>query len=345
MECLTVPGIRLNTLLACGVVLAAAPAAADEASDFYAGRNVTIVIGYGAGGGADTYGRFLARHLGDFIPGKPNVIVQNMPGAGGLKATNYVYAAAPKDGAVLTMVQPYLLLEPMLGNRAARWEVPKFTWLGSLSRDVNSCVASGRSGIKSIRDAESRQIVVGTTGPSAMDMKAPVTLAKVLGYNLKFVSGYTGSDTAHMALETGEIDAYCAFWASLAMGKQKQNIDRGVFVPIVQFGSKPHPAFGDAPVVYDLARSDEQTKILKFIFKSTEFGRITLAPPGVPAARAKILRESFWAAATSDQLRKDAERRKMAIDPMTAEETEKTLLDLVDAPQAIVDRAIASMHR
>ncbi|MPY69902.1 MAG: hypothetical protein GEU92_07440 [Alphaproteobacteria bacterium] len=116
-------------------------------------------------------------------------------------------------------------------------------------------------------------------------------------------------------------------------------------VTIVQFGAEPHPAFGDAPVVYDLTRDDEQMNILKFIFKSTEFGRITLAPPGVPAPRAKALREAFRAAATSDGLKKDAQRRKMAIEPMTAEETEKMLLDLVDAPQAIVDRAIASMHR
>ncbi|MPY68611.1 MAG: hypothetical protein GEU92_00840 [Alphaproteobacteria bacterium] len=318
---------------------------AEAASDFYKGKTVTIVVGYGAGGGADVYGRFMARHLGGHLPGKPNVIVQNMPGAGGLRSANYVYTAAPKDGTVIMTIQPTLVIEPLLGNKDARWEVEKFNWLGSLSRDFNSCVASGRSGVKSIREAENREIVVGTTGPSSMDMQTPVALKNLLGLKLKIVPGYTGSDTAHFAMETGEIDVYCAFWASLAMGRQKQNIDKGVFVPIVQFGSKPHPIFGDAPVVHDLAQNDEQRQLLAFIFRPTEFGRTFVAPPGVPEDRVDMLRQAFWAAAHSDALRADAERTKLLIDPMDGKDTEAALREMVDAPKEIVDHAVRAMRQ
>lgn len=340
--------MKVRVISACivtaGALAVALPASANVAG-FYQGRTVTIIVGYGPGGGADTYARFAARHLGKFIPGEPSIIVQNMPGAGSLRSVAYTYNAAAKDGTVILHAQPTTLIEPQLGNKSAKWDVKKFSYLGSLARDANSCMASGKSGIRSIKEATGdRQIIVGTTGPSAMDMKTPAVLANLLGYNIKIVSGYTGSDGTHMAMQSGEIDVYCAFWASQAMGRERQNVENGTFVPIVQFGEKPHPIFGDAPVVYDLATTDEQKQLLKFIFGPTSFGRTFVLPPGVPKDRAKALGEAFWKMAQSEEFRADAGRAKLLIDPMTADETEAALAEITSVSPDIVTRAVEAMR-
>src|SRR5690606_8007154 len=198
--------------------------------------------------------RLLAKHLGGQMPGNPTVVVQNMPGGGGFKATNCLYNAAPQDGSYITIMLPTNAIEPLMGNPGAKWDTFKLHWLGNLTKDAPACVASGKSGIKSIREATSREITVGSTGPSSTTAQHPLALVNLLGYKLKVISGYGGTAKIRLAMEQGEVDAMCSFWASLALGPQKKEVESGQLVPIVQMGSEKHRAFGDATLVYDLAR-------------------------------------------------------------------------------------------
>jgi tripartite-type tricarboxylate transporter receptor subunit TctC len=331
-------------IITAGVALAGAlattqPASADAVADFYEGKNVSIVVGYAAGGGADLWSRFMARHLGRYIPGAPNVIVRNMPGAGGFRAVNYVYNVAPKDGTVIILPTTSAISAPKMGIDNVRWDTFKFQWIGNLTRDVSGCVASGKSGIKTIKEATARQIVFGADGQDDPASHQPRMLKKLLGYNTKIIMGYKGTGPAYMALEIGEIDARCSVWASQAMGAKRADVEAGKLVPIMQTGSKKAAIFGDAPMIYDLARNEDDLKLMRFLFGGMEISRPFAAPPDVPAERMAALRQAFWKAAKSDHLLAEAKRMKLVIDPMTGEETEAALRAALDVPADIVERA------
>lgn len=328
-----------------GALALSAPAAADPVADFYKGKNITILVGFGVGGGVDTFGRLLARHLGDHLPGKPNVVVQNMPGGGGFKSTNYLYSAAPQDGTYITVMLPSNAIEPLMGNPAAKWDTFKLHWLGNLTQDFGSCVASGKSGIKSITETATREMVIGATGPSALTAQQPYAIVNLLGYKIKVITGYQGTKDVWLAMEKGEVDGVCAFWASLAMGPQKPDIDAGRMVPIVQFGSKKHPVYGDTPMIYDLAKTEEDRQVMRFVFGLAEITRPFAAPPGVPADRVAALRQAFWDAANSNGLKADAEKSKLIIDPQDWKETEKAFRDAMAVPPAVINRAKEVIRR
>ena len=331
--------------LAASVLLAGAFAAPQAGAQFYKNKTVTVVVGYGVGGGADVFGRLLARHLGGHLAGKPNVIVQNMPGAGGFKAVNNVYNTNPQDGTRFVMTSSSHATAPSMGNKKARWDVFKFQWLGNLTRDVAGCVASGPSGIKTIQDAKNREVIFGASGKNAPSAQQPRSIANILGYKAKVIAGYKGTAGARLAMEKGEIEAVCAFWASLILGPQKQDVASGKLVPIVQLSSKAHPAFGSAPLVYDLARTDEDRKVLYFIFGATEISRPFAAPPGVPAARVAELRNAFWATVNSPELKADAVRQRLIVNPMDWKDTESAFRSFLDVPQKIIDRAKTALKK
>jgi tripartite-type tricarboxylate transporter receptor subunit TctC len=325
---------------AAAAALAIATAAATPAdAQFYKDKTVTVVVGYTAGGGADVFGRLLARHLGDHLPGKPTVIVQNMPGAGGFKAVNNVYNTDPQDGTRIVMTSSSHPTAPKMGNKGARWDFFRFRWLGNLTRDVAGCVASGRSGIRSIEEAKTREIIFGASGKSAPSAQQPQAMGAVLGYKTRVIAGYKGTAGSRLAMEKGEIDATCAFWASLILGPQKQDVASGKLVPIVQLSAKGHPAFGAAPKVYDLARTEEDRQVLHFIYGATEISRPFAAPPRTPEARVVELRKAFWAAVTSPGLKADAERQKLILEPMDWKDTEAAFRSFLDVPQKVIDRA------
>jgi tripartite-type tricarboxylate transporter receptor subunit TctC len=281
----------------------------------------------------------MARHIGRYIPGEPNVIVNNMPGAGGFRAVNYVYTVAPKDGTVMILPTTSAISAPKMGIPNVRWDTFKFQWIGNLTRDVSGCVASGKSGIKTIREAKSRQIIFGADGQDDPASHQPRLLQKLLGYKTKIIMGYKGTGPAYMALEIGEIDARCSVWASQAMGSKKADFESGKLVPIMQTGSKKAAIFGDAPMIYELARNDDDLKLMRFLFGGMEISRPFAVPPGVPAERVAALREAFWKAAHSDHLLAEAKRLKLIIDPMTGKETEAALRASLDVSADVVERA------
>lgn len=334
-----------GALALAGGVAVAPPAAADAVADFYKGKNVTILVGFGVGGGVDTFGRLLSRHLGNHIPGKPTVVVQNMPGGGGFKSTNYLYNAGPQDGTYISVMLSSNAIEPLMGNPGAKWDTFKLHWLGNLTQDFGSCVASGKSGIKSVTDTAKREMVIGATGPSALTAQQPFAMANMLGYKLKVITGYKGTKEIWLAMEKGEVDGVCAFWASMAMGPQKAEIDSGQMVPIVQFGSKKHPVYGNAPMIYDLAKNDEDRAVMKFVFGLAEITRPFAAPPGVPADRLAALRKAFWDAATSDGLKADAAKMKLIVDPQNAKDTEEAFRTIMSVPKEVIEKAKTVIRR
>jgi tripartite-type tricarboxylate transporter receptor subunit TctC len=308
-------------------------------ADYYKSKTITIVVGFGAGGGADTFGRLLQRHLGNNTPDKPTVIVQNMPGAGGYKAVNQVYNVAPQDGTYVLLTASAHATAPAMGKKQARWDMFKFQWLGNLSRESQSCVASGQSGIKSILDAKKRQIIFGASGKSATSAIQPLLLKNLVGLKLKVIAGYKGVASQRLAMEKGELDATCSFWASLALGPQRAEVESGKLVSIVQFGSKPHPAFRGAPMAYDLAKNEDDRKVMRFIYGPAEISRPFTLGPGVPAALVATMRAAFWKAATSDAMKADAKKMGVLLDPMDWQETIAAFKEALDVPQKIVDRA------
>lgn len=323
-------------------ITASTAVVANEVAEFYSGKQVKILVGFGVGGGADTYARLLSRHISQHLPAKPATIVQNMPGGGGLIATNYLYNVAAQDGTVIMLMQAALILEPQMGNKNARWDPRKLNWLGNLTRDFIGCIASGRSGVKSIKEAVQRKIVFGATGVSAPSATHPYSLNSVLGYKTKVIAGYKGTANVWLAMQRGEVEAACAFWASQGAVQAKRELDSGAFVPIAQMGSQKHPVFKDAPLVESLARSEEEKAVLKVIFAPNEISRPFAAPPNVPLARVKALQKAFWEAAISQVLKADAKKLGLFVEPMSAEATAAAFNDMVSMPAAIYKRAAAA---
>ena len=327
-----------------GTIAVAQSANADPVADFYKSKTVSVIVGFSAGGGADLWSRFLGRHIGHFIPGKPNVIVQNMTGASGFKAINYVYNVGPRDGTLLIMPVVTAPTAKALGMPNVHWDTLKFQWLGNLVKDAQACVASGRSGIKSITEAKNRTIIFGSDGASDSTYGHPKTLADLLGYKVKIIVGYSGTSRVLLAMQKGEVEAMCSLWASQALGPHKADIESGKLVPIVQMGEKKRPIFGDAPTAYSLARNKEDLQVMRFIFGPGEISRPVAVAPGVPADRVAALRKAFWAAANSDEMKADAKKLHLVIGPVGWQETEAAFSKLLDVPPSVVKHAKAILN-
>lgn len=331
-------------LALCALLASAAistSALAQDAATFFKGKTVNIVVGFAPGGGADLWARFIARHLGKYIPGEPGVVVQNIPGAGGFSAINHVYAVAPKDGTYIMLPSTSALTAPQLEQPGARWDTLKFQWLGNITRDTSSCVASGQSGVKSIADAKNRQVIFGSDGNDDSASHHPRFMARMFGFNIKVIAGYKGTGPALLAVDRGEIDARCSVWASLALTSRKADLESGKLVAIMQVGSKPHAVFGKAPLMTDFARNDEERQIIDFLFNTIDISRPLAVAPEVPADRVAILREAFWKAANSPELKADAAKAQYEVEPMTGEQTDAAMRKALTVPKSIADKARA----
>jgi tripartite-type tricarboxylate transporter receptor subunit TctC len=331
--------VRSLTLIALLVLVADRPARAQDAPTFYKGKTINIIVGFAPGGGSDLWARFLARHYGKHLPGEPSVIVQNMPGAGGFAAANYVYGAAPKDGTNILLPSTSAFTPPMMGVENVRWDTLRFQWIGNMTQDTSSCVAAATSGIKSIADAKNREIVFGSDGVDESASHHPRIMAKMFGFKIKIISGYKGTGPAMLAVDRGEIDARCSMWASLALTSRRDDIATGKIVPIMQVGTKPHPIFGKAPMMRDFARNDEERQIIDFLFGTIDISRPLAVAPEVPADRVAYLREGFWKAINSAELKMEAAKAQFEITPMTGEQTHDAMKKALTVSKQITEKA------
>lgn len=321
--------------------ISASAAHADAAADFYKGRTIQFFVGYEAGSGYDLYARLLARHYGASIPGHPNVIVQNMPGAGSIKAANYLYEVAPRDGTQIGMTGRGTPMTPLLGGKGPTFKDDQsFTWIGSMNNEVSVCVAWQGSGVKTIQDAMQRELTTSATSLGADDTTVfPSVLNAMIGTKFKWITGYPGGAAMNLAMERGEAQGRCGWSWSSVKSTQPDWLKDGKISLLLQLSLEKHPELPNVPGIMDFAKNDEQRKVLELIFARQVMGRPVLAPPSLPPERTQALRRGFDAAMKDPALIADADKGQWEITPVSGEEIEKLMARLYATPTHIVELA------
>ena len=322
-------------------MVAAPPLAAETVAEFYKGKQLRILIGYGPGTGYDVYGRVLGRHLATHLPGAPNILPQNMPGAASLTMVNHLYNVAPRDGTAIAVPARNLFVEPLYGNDQARFEARKFSWIGSISQDVATCFTWHNTGIATIADAQAREVLVGATGPLSGSYQSPLILNAVLGTKFKVITGYADSGEIGLAMERGELEGYCSFtWGSIKSARP-QWIEQKQINLILQMTLRKHPELPTVPSVMDLAKDDEARQLLTLVYADQEMGRPVAGPPDIPADRLAALRLAFDATMADAAFRDDAKRSAIDIEPIDGAAVEQIVAKLYATPKAIIDKVVA----
>ncbi len=328
------------TTLVTGAVLAclSGPGRADEVANFYKGRTINLVLGYGPGGAYDAYMRALAPHFSRYIPGNPQVVVQYMPGAGSLVAANYVTNVAPKDGTVLGVFSVTTALEPMLGNASAKFDPARIVWIGNMYADDAACATWRTTGITRIKDVieTSKEIAFGATGPGSTGNQQALVLKHLLGAKLKVIQGYKGIKEVGLALERGEIQAACAMSVGAVKSAFNNEFRSGNMKIFVQFGRKKAPFFGDADHFYAQKLTAEQRAVADLILGQSDLSRPIAGPPGLPPAVTAALRKAFMQTLADKNFLDGAAKMNVEITPTSGEATQKRFEEFLRSPPAIV---------
>jgi tripartite-type tricarboxylate transporter receptor subunit TctC len=332
------------TLLAAA---AATPAKAQTPSPeaFYKGRQMIMLVYSPAGSTYDVYARALVRHMDRHIPGKPNFIVQNMPGAGGLKAIDYLYNQAPKDGSMIGTVGRGLPFEPMLGRAEAKFDPLRFLWIGSMNRDTSLAISWHTSKVKTMADLQTMQLLSPGTGVGADSEIMPIAFNSLAGTKFKIISGYPNTIQASLSMEQGELDGVGYWsWGSILSAHPDWIRDKKINF-LFHTGAKPLPQLPDLPSIRDYAKNDLDKKALEFLLSRETLGRPFLAPPDVPADRGKALRAAFNATLTDPDFLKDAEKGGLEIDLVTGEEAEAVIRSGANTPPEVINRVKSLLNR
>jgi tripartite-type tricarboxylate transporter receptor subunit TctC len=324
-------------------VVATAASFATEASaedNFYAGKIVQVVVGYTPGGGFDLYARALARYLGRHIPGNPTVVVQNMPGAGSLRAANYIYNAAPADGTVIAEFAPGVAIAPMLGSgEGSYFDATKFAWIGSMAQDISICAFNSAAGIASWHDMQKKPATIGATDAGAESYVFPNMLSRLFDLPFKIVEGYPGSNEIILAMQRHEVDGRCGWsWASL-VSQNAALLENHDIAVTLQLALKKDKDLPDVPLVMDLTDDPLKKAVLRLVLSRQTIARPFVAPPAVPAARAEILRQAFDATMQDPAFLDDAKKLNLAIDPLSGAEVGALVRDIYASPRDVVDLA------
>jgi tripartite-type tricarboxylate transporter receptor subunit TctC len=317
------------------LIPAASSAMADEVADFYRGKNVELQIGFGTGGGNDTWGRMVSRHMPRHLPGNPNFIPKNVPAAGSLVVANTIYNSAPKDGTVLGMIARGIPFEPLFGGKGTQFDALKFNYLGSPSRDSNMCAVWHTHPVKTAKDLFTVPTVIGSTGSGAESHVFPILLENLLGMKIKIIKGYKGSRDIMLAIERRELDGICLGTETVRRTSQYKE---GKFRIVLQMATEPDPVLGDLPLVTEFAKSPEDRAALDLIFARVDVGRPFVAPPGVPQARVEALRKAFTATMDDPEFQKDMAKVKFEIHAITGEQLEGLIRKAYATPKAVVAR-------
>jgi len=312
---------------------------AQAQAPFYRDKQINMVIASGAGGGYDTYARALARHMSKHIPGNPTIVPRNLPGAGGLIAANTLYNNTPADGFTFAALTNGAAMDPLFGERAARFDAQKLNWIGSIGKLDNICVTWQGSPLTRIEQAKAREVAVSASGAGGNSSIMPKILNQFLGTKFKVIGGYTEGSGTTLALERGEVDGVCGLsYSTLKTMHPDWFRDRKVNI-IVQIGLEKQRDLPDVPNALDLVANPEDKQVLQLILARQEMGRPFAMPPGVPADRVAILRAAFEATLKDPAFLADAEKLQMEVDPLTGAEIEALLKTAYAAPREIVQRA------
>lgn len=320
--------------------LAACAAGAAQEPSVLQGKQVTIIVGTAAGGGYDAYARLMARHLPKHLPGAPNVVVSNMPGAGSNQAAQYVYAIAPKDGTTIGSIYPAAILEPLIGSLKLNYDPSRFHYLGSVNDDVYICIARKDAAAQSFEDLDRRDMVMGATiASSSSDFSS--MLANVLGARMRVVLGYQGSRTIALAMERNEVQGACGFaWPAIGATNPGWFAPGGPVRVLVQTHGKGHPELNamGVPLATSFARTDEQRRIMELYFSHTAFGRPYVLAPETPPARVALWRKSFLSVLADPELLAEAKRAGLDVNPVSGEEVQTLIERFYAAPPALTEK-------
>jgi tripartite-type tricarboxylate transporter receptor subunit TctC len=317
------------------------PAAAQSPEQFYAGKAIDLVIGYPPAGSNDTYARLLARHLGRHVPGNPNVVPKNMPGAGSFQALANIYNVAPKDGSVIGIGAPTAPLDEKLGTQGVRFKTAEFNWIGRIDSLINIVFMWKTSPVKTLADAQRIESTLSGTGAGSTVSVYPTVMNNVLKTRFKLIMGYRGSNEAQLAVERGEVEGHSTSWTAVKVAHPEWLPSKSITI-LVQFGLNRHPELPDVPTVVELARSDEERAILRAVMNATEVGTAFFTAPGVPAERVTALRRAFDATMKDPEFLDEARRMNLTIGPITGEELQKLVTEVSSITPDILDKVRAA---
>lgn len=306
-------------------------ACADPVADFYKGRKITLHVGSSTGGGTDIYGRLIARFIGNHIPGNPQVIVANVPGANGLVSANQLYRTLPKDGTAIATFDRAVAMQAIWGNPAAQFVATDLNWLGSTNIDTSTCVTWHASGIDTLEKFMTREVIVGSSTIYHANL-----LNTLFGAKLKLVQGYPGGNDVLLALERGEVQGRCNWsWSSIISTKPDWVRDKKINV-IIQFADGKHPEMPDVPLVTELAKNEHQRQMLDLVLSTQKMARPFAAPPGVPADRIAALRKAFMETTKDPEFVAMANAQQLELSPVSGEEIQDMLARISKTPKPVI---------
>ena len=316
---------------------AIAPATAQTPADFYKGKNVTVMVGVSAGGEYDLHTRIVARHIGKHIPGNPSVVAQNMTGAAGDTMTNYLYNVAPKDGSYFGMIQNGMPISQVLGTPNIKFDVGQFQWIGSITPTVETLALWHTAGAKTLDEARTKEISIGTTGRGTITTTFPRLFNEFAGTKFKIISGYPGGNDINLAMQRGEVGGRNNTWSSWKVTKRDWLANKELLI-IGYAGPQPKDLPG-VPNLEDLAKNDDDRRIIQLLLSGTKLGRPLAAMPGVPADRVAALRKAFMDTMNDSQFRKETEAANIEVDPVPGDAMQKVVADVMATPLHLVERA------
>lgn len=316
------------------------PSSAYAQEDFYKGKTITFTVGFGPGGGYDLYARVLGRHITNHLPGRPNVVTQNLEGAGSVRAANFVYNSAPRDGTVIAAVNQNMPMYQLLGGKAAQFEAARLQWIGSMGGSNGLLYTWYSSKTKNINDAKQNVVLLGGTGTNSDSHIFPTLINNLLGTKFKVINGYSGgSKEVHLALERGEVEGRGGNSYASLKSSNRDWLDQNKLNIIVQIGLEPEPELPKVPLLLDLAKDETDRKIIELVSLPTFLGYAHWVSPDVPKDRVTILRRAYEATVKDPAFLAEAQKLDMMLRPKSGEDVTAIVQRVANTPADIIKKA------
>jgi tripartite-type tricarboxylate transporter receptor subunit TctC len=331
--------VAWHALIGAAIILLPGQGAAySQPAEIYPHKQIRMIIPAGVGGGYDSYARILVKHLEKFIPGNPVFVNQNMPGASGMVGTNWTASVAPKDGSVISITYNTLLLEPLFGNAAAKYDPRELEWIGSMGKQQQTCATWHTSPIKTIEKAREREVVVAATGATGNSALMPKQLNALLGTKFRVISGYSTSES-RLAVERGEVEGICGLSLSTLKASSPEWIQNKRINILIQTGAEPQEGLSHVPLLSSLVKDADDRQALTVLAFPEETGRPFFMPPGTPKQLVQVMRRAFDATLKDAVFLIDAEKARLELDPVPGEQIEAMIRQVYTMPEPLIRRA------
>jgi tripartite-type tricarboxylate transporter receptor subunit TctC len=332
---------RVSGLAAASMLAAPVAMAQSSVENFFRGQTIRIVVASGPAGGFDTYARLLARHMGRFLPGNPTFVVQNMPGAGGLRAAGYIAKVAPRDGLTFGAMQGGMVKAPLMGMVGADYESPSMRWIGSLNSEVHTCVAWHTSGITSLKQVMEKELIVGAAAGADSEL-IPMAYNSLLGTKFKVIAGYQDGPRILLAMQRQEVYGRCGWsWSSIVVQHPDWIKEKTINV-LIQVPTR-HPDLTNVPLAMDIAKNDDDRQALEFLFGHLVMSRSYVLPPDVPAERTAALRAAFDAMVKDPAVIADFEKSSHELTPVSGADLQARVEKIYGTPKHVIEKALKSI--